>query len=91
MAGHKDEAALADENIALDVLDICGHYVFNDPSVAEQINILYRNLAAAGIDGQRFVVDRIKVPIRQYIECYRLDGVGARIAAVLDAKEQAAA
>lgn len=74
---------LADEKLSLDVLDISGHYVFNDPEVAGQIERLYGNLAACGIDGQRFVVDRIKVPIRQYIECYRLDGVGARIASVL--------
>ena len=41
------------------------------------------NLAAYEVDGQRFVVEHIKRPIRQYIKCYRLEGVGARIRAAL--------
>ncbi len=36
-------------------------------------------LAQFNIDGQRFVVDHIKRPLRQYVECYRLEGVTTRI------------
>lgn len=74
---------LADEKLSLDVLDISGHYVFNDDEVKAEIAKLYANLAAHEVDGQRFVVEHIKRPIRQYIKCYRLEGVGARIRAAL--------
>ena len=73
------EGILADEKLSLDVLDICGHYVFNDDEVKAEIAKLYANLAAHEVDGQSFVVEHIKRPIRQYIKCYRLAGVGARI------------
>jgi len=70
---------LADEGLSLDVLDISGHYVFNNGEVKEQIDRLYANLSANEIDGQEFVVEHIKRPIRQYVKCYRLEGVNARI------------
>lgn len=76
---------LADEKLALEVLDISGHYVFNDEEVKAEIATLYANLASAHIDGQRFVVDHIKRPLRAYMECLNLVGVGARIARALEA------
>ena len=79
------EEILADEALALEVLDISGHYVFNDEEVKAEIATLYANLASAHIDGQRFVVDHIKRPLRAYMECLNLVGVGARIARALEA------
>ena len=38
-----------------------------------------RALQVETIDGQRFVVDHIKRPLRQYVECYRLKGATSRI------------
>ena len=70
---------LADEELSLRILDISGHYVFNDPEVKAQIEKLYANLAAQHIDGQAFVVEHIKRPIRQYIKCLNLEGVTTRI------------
>ena len=40
---------------------------------------MYKNLKAHNIDGQRYVVDHIKSPIRDYAECYNLNGVTTRI------------
>ena len=47
---------LKDEQLSLDVLDIAGHYAFNDADVKKELRILYENLAKHHIDGQRFVL-----------------------------------
>ena len=73
------EQILADHKLSLDILDISGHYAFNDDEVKAATEHLYKNLAQFNIDGQRFVVDHIKRPLRQYVECYRLEGVTTRI------------
>lgn len=65
------------------ILDIAGHYTFNDPEVKSEIDTLYANLKANGIDGQRYVIDHIKRPIRDYAECYGLKGVTSRINKIL--------
>ena len=77
--GLTTDDILANERLSLDVLDISGHYAFNDDEVKGQIDKLYANLSANAIDGQKFVVEHIKRPIRQYVKCYRLEGVSARI------------
>jgi len=75
---------LKDHDLSLQILDVCGHYVFNDPEVKAEIEILYANLAKVHIDGQRYVVDRIKRPIRQYVECLNLKGVTSRILSITE-------
>lgn len=44
---------------------------------------MYANLAMHHIDGQRFVVDYIKRPILQYVECYNLKGISTRIEQIM--------
>lgn len=74
---------LANKKLSLEVLDISGHYVFNDPDVGAEIERLYANLAVAGIDGKRFVIEHIKRPIKQYVVGLNLTGVTERIERVL--------
>ena len=69
-----DNPELSDE-----ILDIAGHYTFNNKEVKEEIEKLYANLSMHNVDGQRYVVDHIKRPIRDYAECYNLKGVSTRI------------
>lgn len=66
--------ALSDE-----ILDIAGHYTFNQDEVKDEINRLYQNLSKANINGQRFVIDHIKRPIRDYAEAFNLKGTTSRI------------
>lgn len=73
------EDILKDEALSLEILDISGHYAFNDEDVKRELQKLYANLASFHIDGQRFVVDHIKRPLQQYAECYNLKGVTSRI------------
>ena len=75
---------LKDEQLSLDVLDIVGHYAFNDADVKKELRILYENLAKHHIDGQRFVVDHIKRPLQQYAECYHLKGVTSRVRRIIE-------
>ena len=70
---------LADDELSLKILDVSGHYAFNDPEVKEQVEKLYRNLAAQDIDGKRFVIEHIKRPIKQYVVGLNLKGVTTRI------------
>lgn len=73
------EQILADKKLSLEILDIAGHYVFNDEEVKAEIECLYQNLAQNHIDGLRFVVDHIKRPIEQYVECLNLKGLTTRL------------
>ncbi len=69
----------ADEKLAAEILDIAGHYTFNEPEVKIQIERMYRNLEKYKINGQRYVIEHIKRPIRAYAECYNLKGATTRI------------
>lgn len=73
------EDILKNEALSLEILDISGHYAFNDKDVKRELQVLYDNLGKHHIDGQRFVVDHIKRPLQQYAECYNLKGVTSRI------------
>lgn len=80
--GQKDitiNEIMQDDDLSLEILDIAGHYTFNDAMVKKEIHTLYANLAANNIDGKRFVIDHIKRPIRNYSECYNLKGATTRI------------
>ena len=68
-----------DAELQAEILDIAGHYTFNDDEAKAEIEKMYKNLKAHNIDGQRYVVDHIKRPIRDYAECYNLNGVTTRI------------
>lgn len=65
--------------ISEEILDIAGHYTFNEPEVKKEIQQMYVNLAQHKIDGQRYVIDHIKRPIRDYAECYNLKGLTSRL------------
>ncbi len=74
---------LASTELSLDILDISGHYVFNDTEVKKEIEVLYANLTNHHVDGKRFVVDHIKRPLQAYAECYNLKGITSRVREVL--------
>ena len=70
---------MKDEELSEEILDIAGHYTFNDEEVKAEIQKMYANLAKHHIDGNRYVIDSIKRPTRDYAECYNLKGVTSRI------------
>lgn len=74
---------LKDKKLSEEILDIAGHYTFNDEEVKKEIEKMYANLKEHNIDGKRYVIDHIKRPIRDYAECYNLKGVTSRIKDVI--------
>ena len=79
------EPSFADPEKALVILDIAGHYTFNEEPVKAEVAKNAANLAACHIDAQRYAVDCIKRSIRQFVEGYNLEGLGARLREVLGA------
>lgn len=73
------EEIVNNQELSNEVLDIAGHYTFNKEEVKEEITSLFRNLGEQNIDGERFVIDHIKRPIRDYVEAYNLKGTTTRI------------
>ena len=73
------DEVLADPALCVEVLDVAGHYTFNDPEIKEETAVLYDNLAKAGIDGRRYVIECIKRPIKQYVDCYNLEGIDLKV------------
>ncbi|MBU7473698.1 class II D-tagatose-bisphosphate aldolase non-catalytic subunit [Lactiplantibacillus pentosus] len=73
------EDILKDTKLSAEILDISGHYAFNDPEVKREISKLYKNLLANNIDGQRFVIEHIKRPILQYVKDLNLTGLTTAI------------
>jgi tagatose-1,6-bisphosphate aldolase non-catalytic subunit AgaZ/GatZ len=66
---------LKNDKLSAEILDISGHYAFNNPAVKAEVKVLYDNLAQNDIDGQRFVVEHIKRPILQYVKDLNLTGL----------------
>lgn len=87
MVGEQKNLTIAqitnDSTLSEEILDIAGHYTFNEDKVKQEIEKMYRNLKKNNIDGQRYVIDYIKRPIRDYAESYHLKGVTTRIKRVL--------
>ncbi len=78
------EDIVNDKELSNEILDIAGHYTFNNDEVKNEIEKLYKNLEKHHINGQRFVIDHIKRPIRDYAEAYNLKGATTRIKNQLD-------
>lgn len=73
------EDVKADPELSDRILENAGHYTFNDAEVKQEIKKLLDNLSQANINGDRFVVDRIKRSINNFVEAYNLTGVTTRI------------
>ncbi|MFT8917131.1 MAG: class II D-tagatose-bisphosphate aldolase, non-catalytic subunit [Oenococcus sp.] len=78
----KVDDILKNSKLSAEILDISGHYAFNNPDVKNEINHLYQNLAKNNIDGQRFVVEHIKRPIQQYVKDLNLTGLTSKIESI---------
>lgn len=62
------EEILKDSKLSSEILEIAGHYTLNNPKIIIEKNVLLKNLAKFNINGDRFVINRIKVPIQNYID-----------------------
>ena len=63
------------------ITEISGHYTFNNPLVKDEIAKLYKNLNESGIDGERYVVNKIKDSIDNYVKAFNLEGLTSKLLA----------
>ncbi|MCQ4895861.1 class II D-tagatose-bisphosphate aldolase non-catalytic subunit [Anaerotruncus sp. DFI.9.16] len=81
--GYTVDQVLADEALSAEVVEICGHYTFNDPEVKAEIAKMYAGLEAAGLDPHRIVVNAVMKSIERYVDAFNLEGITSKVAAVL--------
>ncbi|MEH7330473.1 sugar-phosphate kinase [Priestia megaterium] len=83
MVGDQRELQIEDileqKELTDKILDIAGHYAFNHEEVKAEIQTLFHNLQQCNIDGERFVINRIKRSLNQYVECFNLEGSTTKI------------
>lgn len=73
------EEILKDEKLTYLITEISGHYTFNNPLVKQEIQVLFANLAQNGMNGEKYVVDKIKDSIDRYVKCFNLEGFTTKI------------
>lgn len=75
------EEILEDKELARLITEISGHYTFNNSLVKAEIAKLYDNLSQSGIDGERYVVNKIKDSIDNYVKAFNLEGLTSKLLA----------
>lgn len=73
------EEIFKDKKLTTLITEISGHYTFNNDYVKQETQKLYKNLADAGIDGQTYVIYKIRASIDRYVECFNLTGLTAKL------------
>lgn len=73
------EEVLKDEKLVDLITQIAGHYTFNNDLVKAEIDKLYKNLGLVGIDGEKFVIDKIQESLDRYVECFNLEGLTSKV------------
>jgi len=73
------EDVLKDEELTYLITEISGHYTFNNDSVKSEIQNLFNNLNKVNIDGEKYVIYKIKDSIDRYVECFNLEGFTSRV------------
>ena len=83
MVGNKRTASV--EEIMKDKADVdqitrmCGHYTLNIDEVKKEIKVLEDNMKSIGLDGDFYVIKKIKDSIDRYIYCFNLYGSTSKI------------
>lgn len=73
------EEVLANEELTRLITDISGHYVFEAPVVAAELKTMLDRLEKANVPARRYVIDKIKARIGEYVTCYNLRGLTTRL------------
>jgi D-tagatose-1,6-bisphosphate aldolase subunit GatZ/KbaZ len=75
------EDILKDEELTYLITEISGHYTFNNDLVKSEIQNLFNNLNKVSIDGEKYVINKIKDSIDKYVECFNLEGFTSKVLA----------
>ncbi|MGI6109016.1 MAG: class II D-tagatose-bisphosphate aldolase non-catalytic subunit [Eubacteriaceae bacterium] len=68
-----------DDASKLQITELCGHYTFSNPDVEKEISKLYNNLNKLGIDGRRYVIDKLKEEMEKHVRCFNMKGLTTKI------------
>ncbi|MEN8078563.1 class II D-tagatose-bisphosphate aldolase, non-catalytic subunit [Clostridioides difficile] len=73
------EEIMSDDKLTYLITEISGHYTFNNDSVKAEIQNLFYNLSKASIDGEKYVINKIKDSIDKYVKCFNLEGFTSKV------------
>ncbi|MDR2608551.1 MAG: class II D-tagatose-bisphosphate aldolase, non-catalytic subunit [Treponema sp.] len=62
------------------IVNISGHYTFNNEDVKKEKTKMYSNLENLGINPHKIVITEIMKSIDRYVDCFNLENISARIA-----------
>ena len=78
-AQYTTDQIVADKALANEVVQICGHYIFNDPAVREQTAQMYAHLESLGLNPHQIVVSAIMKSVERYVDCFNMQGITSRV------------
>lgn len=81
MANATPEEVLADAALTAHITDICGHYTYEIPEVKAEIEKMLSNLKKISVDGESYVIYKIKESIDRYAFCFNLHGTTSKLIA----------
>lgn len=79
VANYSPEKVLEDEELTRVITDVSGHYTFETPEVAAELNAMLDRLEQANVPARRYVLDKIKRSIGKYVSAYNLRGLTTRL------------
>lgn len=68
-----------DEDTKIQITELCGHYTFSTPEVEVEIKKLMDNLKRIKIDGQRYIIDKLKEEMDKHVRCFNMQGLTSKI------------
>ncbi len=81
MANATVEEVLQDAELTAQITDICGHYTYEIPAVKAEIAKMLANLAKVDVDGEGYVIYKIKESVDRYAFCFGLHGTASKLIA----------
>lgn len=68
-----------DEDTKIQITELCGHYTFSTPEVEVEIKKLMDNLKRIKMDGQRYIIDKLKEEMDKHVRCFNMQGLTSKI------------
>lgn len=79
MAEAPVEAILENGELNGEITEICGHYTYEIPEVKAAIARMMENLRSIGVDGEAYVLYKLKASLDRYAFCFGLHGLTSRL------------
>ena len=73
------DEVLQDKELVGLITQTGGHYTFEIPEVKSEMQKMFANLEAAGVNPHKITIEMIKRSISRYVECFNLAGLTGKI------------